>query len=306
MQTQPKESRRKQLYGLLGDLPDRSRKVGAVKVFQQETPSYVLEELSLDLNGMEEVPAYFVRPLADDGKPRPTILYNHGHGGNYDMGKTELIDGRNSLQCPPYAEFLTGMGYNALCIDMWAFGKRKSRGTESEIFKELLWNGMVLWGMMVYDSIKAVDYLISRPDVDAERLGTTGISMGSTMAWWVAALDLRIKVCIDMCCLTDYRSMLEQKLLDCHGLYYYVPSLIKHFTTAQINGLIAPRAHLSLAGSLDRLTPVDGLSRIDTELRDTYADEGASDAWSLLVYDSGHRETPEMRKEIEAWFERWM
>ena len=57
---------------------------------------------------------------------------------------------------------------------------------------------------MVYDSIKAIDYLLTRPDVDGSRIATLGISMGSTMAWWVAALDPRVKVCIDICCLTDF------------------------------------------------------------------------------------------------------
>lgn len=76
---------------------------------------------------------------------------------------------------------------------------------------------------MVYDSIKALDYLTSRPDVDPKRLATLGISMGSTMAWWLAALDTRIKVCIDLCCLTDFHSLIEARGLDGHGLYYYVP-----------------------------------------------------------------------------------
>ena len=56
----------------------------------------------------------------------------------------------------------------------------------------MLWHGQVMWGMMVYDSIRAVDYLVSRDDVDPGRIATMGISMGSTMAWWAAALDTRI------------------------------------------------------------------------------------------------------------------
>ena len=57
----------------------------------------------------------------------------------------------------------------------------------------MLWNGRVLWGMMVFDNLRALDYLVSREDVDAQRLATLGISMGSTMAWWSAALDERIR-----------------------------------------------------------------------------------------------------------------
>ncbi len=53
---------------------------------------------------------------------------------------------------------MTRRGYAALCIDTWAFGERRGR-TESEIFKQMLWTGRVMWGMMVYDSLRAVDYL---------------------------------------------------------------------------------------------------------------------------------------------------
>ena len=131
----------------------------------------------------------------------------------------------------------------------------------------MLWQGQVLWGMMVYDSLRAVDWLVTRADVDAPRLATLGISMGSTMAWWLAALDERVKVTVDICCLTDFKTLLAKKNLSAHGVYYYVPRLLKHFTTAQINALIAPRAHLGLAGLKDTLTPVEGLDLIDGELQ---------------------------------------
>jgi hypothetical protein len=299
-----KEIRRQQLFDLLGDLPDPSRKISVTKLAEEQNDTYVLEKLTLDLNGIEAVPAYFVRPSEQDG-PLPTILYNHAHGSDYELGKDELLVGRSALQTPPYALELTRRGYAALCIDTWAFGERRGL-TESEIFKHMLWSGQVMWGMMVYDSLRALDYLVSRPDVDAERLATMGISMGSTMAWWVAALDTRIKVCIDICCLTDFQALINTRGLDGHGIYYYVPSLLKHFTTTQINALIAPRAHLGLAGNFDPLTPSAGLDRIDAELRQTYAEEGAPDAWRMVRYDIGHFETAAMRVEILAFLQEWL
>lgn len=302
--TENAEERRQALYALLGDLPDRARPVTARKVNEEKRDTYVLEKLVLDLNGIEEVPAYFVRPLVESRR-RPAILYNHAHGGNYELGKDELVEGRPAVQKPPYAVELTRRGYSALCIDHWAFGERRGR-SESEIFKQMLWQGQVMWGMMVYDSIRALDYLVSRPDVDPVRLGTVGLSMGSTMAWWLAALDTRVKVCVDICCLTDYQALIEARGLDGHGIYYYVPRLLQHFTTAEINALIAPRPHLSLAGNYDRLTPPAGLERIDAALREVYAAAGAPEAWMLLRYDVGHMETAAMRAEIIAFLERWL
>jgi hypothetical protein len=126
--------------------------------------------------------------------------------------------------------------------------------------------------------------------------------MGSNMAQYVAALEPRVKVCVDICCLTDYQALMEAHNLKGHGIYYYVPGLWKHFTAAQINGLTVPRAHLSLAGNQDTLTPVPGLERIDRELRRAYLDAGHPERWKLLRYEGGHRENDQMRGEIKDWF----
>ena len=212
----------------------------------------------------------------------PAVVFNHSHGGGYTIGKKEFVDGRSYLQPTPYAKVLTDLGYVALAIDHWVFGER-SHTTEGDMFKAMLWQGQVLWGMMVYDSLRAVDWLVSRADVDSQRLATLGISMGSTMAWWLAALDERIKVTVDICCLTDFQALLARKNLSAHGVYYYVPRLLKHFTTAEINALIAPRAHLGLAGLQDKLTPVEGLDRIDRELQRIYAEQGYPERWTAAA-----------------------
>jgi acetyl esterase/lipase len=296
--------RRRELYGLLGDLPDRSRPVNGTKRGETEREGYLLETWDLDLNGIETVPAYVARPRGQAGR-LPAVVFNHSHGGGYKIGRQEFVDGRSYLQPVPYAKELTDLGYVALAIDHWVFGER-SHTSEADTFKAMLWQGQVLWGMMVYDSLRALDWLIARPDVDAARIGTLGISMGSTKAWWLAALDERVKVTVDICCLTDFHTLLAKKHLSKHGVYYYVPGLLKHFTTAGINALIAPRAHLGLAGLQDELTPVEGLDIIDRALTQVYADVGHPERWKLLRYDVGHMETPEGRQAIVAWLKQYL
>jgi hypothetical protein len=296
--------RRRELYGLLGKLPPRNRRIGGTKRGEVERDGYILETWDLDLNGIELVPAYLARPRTLSGKV-PGVLFDHSHGGGYKIGKQEFIEGRSYLQPVPYAKVLTDLGYVALCIDAWVFGER-SHTSEADMFKAMLWRGQVLWGMMVYDGLRALDFLIERPEVDAARIGTLGMSMGSTMAWWLGALDERIKVTVDINCLTDFNALLARKALSLHGVYYFVPDLINHFTTAQINALIAPRAHLGLAGLRDKLTPVEGLDVIDRELQQVYAALGHPERWKLLRYDVEHQETPEGRLEIIAFLKRFL
>jgi pimeloyl-ACP methyl ester carboxylesterase len=299
-----KEKQRTELYTLLGKLPDRHRPINVVVVSTQETDELITEKLLMDLNGQEKVPAYFTRPKHHTGK-LPVVLFNHSHFGQYEIGKEEFVQGRKEMQKPPYALALARAGYAGLCLDSWCFGERSAR-KEVDTFKEMLWKGQVLWGMMVYDNLRALDYLETRPEVDKKRIATMGMSMGSTMAWWLAALDERIKVCVDLCCLTDYQELLKANGLGLHGVYYYVPDLLNHFTTSRINALISPRPHFGLAGRLDPLTPLPGLEKIDKNLKAVYRQDGAPDAWQLTIYDVGHQETEAMRSDILAFFAKWL
>lgn len=297
--TQPSVgARRDELRALLGPLPEVAGLPGARLVGREEREAYVLEKLVLDLNGVEDVPAYLALPREPVATPVPIILYNHAW--NFELGKNELLQGGKGAQQRPYVDALTEAGYAVFCADMWSFGERRGK-SESALFKELLWKGQVLWGFRVFDTLRALDYLVERPDLDADRIATLGKSMGSTMAWWAAALDTRIRVCVDLCCMTDYQALIDVDGLDRHAIYYYVPGLLRRFDTAGINALIAPRPHLSLAGRYDNLTPEVGLERIDAALRRVYADAGAPDAWKLLVYGAGHIETAEMRAEVMAF-----
>ncbi len=265
---------------------------------EEKTEHYRLERLTLDLNGIEDVQAQAVVPLEGRG-PFPWIVFSHSHGGYYELGKCELTDGVPYRCATPMAVELTRAGFAAICIDHWGFGARQGAG-ELPLFLNMLWAGRVMWGMMVYDTIRTVDYLLTRTDIDSSRIGTTGMSMGSTMAWWHAALDTRVACCVDTCCLTEFSSF--QARGGMHGVYYYVPSLLKHFTTAQINALIAPRPHLSLAGEMDALTPVEGLDIVDAELKGVYRDLGADGKWVLKRYPVAHLETAEMRAETIKFF----
>lgn len=239
------EDLRQTLWSLLGELPDRSGEVNGELTDSIQHLGFVEERWTLDLNGEQPVPAILLIPKsANTDNPNPAVLYNHAHGGLYWLGKEELLQGRPSLQ-KAWGPQLCEMGYTVLCIDTWAFGERATE-TESSLFKRMLWLGQVLWGRMVFDNIRALDWLCQRDDVDTSRIASMGISMGSTMAWWHAALDERIRLCIELCCLTDFDTLVNEGGLDGHGVYYYVPNLLLHASTADICSLIAPRPHLSL------------------------------------------------------------
>ncbi len=293
------------LWSLMGDLPPRYSPLPATCYKVEKIKGGTLETLLFHPEEDEDFEAYFALPDPSGRKSGkiPVILYNHSHGSMYDLGKKELCLGA-PYQNGPYLNDLLQEGWAVLCMDHRAFGSRSGE-KESVIFKKMLWQGKVMWGMMVYDSVRMLDYLVhKRPEIDPERIATLGMSMGSTMAWFTAALDERIRVCADICCMTDYESLMESGNLDGHGLYYYVPSLLKYFDTAAINALIAPRAHISLNGKYDGLTPEAGLDKIDRTLKKIYKDLGSPEHWLLKKYPVQHCETAEMRQEILAFLRK--
>jgi hypothetical protein len=296
--------RRQELWNLLGDLPPRRPPRGKL-LNSEKRDGYTLEHLELDLNGVEPVPAYLLLPDRRAEKA-PALLYIHAHSGTYGLGKEELIQGRKVL--PAYAPVCAAKGLVTLAIDSWCFSGRKhdENGSTGEwdAFKLMLWKGQVLWGMMMFDEFQAVTYLTGRPEVDAARIGAFGLSMGSTKAWWLAALDPRVKVCIDLCCLTDYEALIRHHHLRGHGIYYYVPRLLQHFQTHEINELIVPRPHLSLNGREDKLTPPEGVERIRAHLFPLYERHGRKDDCRIELFDCGHEETPDMRKVVSQWLDR--
>ncbi|MGD9722583.1 MAG: dienelactone hydrolase family protein [Pirellulales bacterium] len=302
---QRQEQRRRELWSLLGDLPPHDRPITVRTLATSRGEGYSLEHLELDLNGVEPVPALLLIPDKRQAKA-PGLVYIHAHGGTYELGKEELLNGRRVL--PAYAPVCAEKGLVTLAIDSWCFSGRKhkadGREGEHDTFKEMLWRGRVLWGMMMFDEFQAVTYLAGREEVDPARIGACGLSMGSTKAWWLAALDPRVKLCVDLCCLTDYEELVKIDNLRGHGFYYFVPRQLKHFQAHEINELIVPRPHLSLNGRQDRLTPPAGVERIRDHLLPLYRQHGNEADCRIELFDCGHEETPEMRKLVLEWFDK--
>jgi hypothetical protein len=293
---------REKLFSLLGDLPVAYTPKAPRLLKKEKHPGYTLEYLDFDFNGMERVPGTLLVPDKIKGKA-PCMLYCHAHFGTYEIGKDELLNGRAVM--PAYAPVYAEKGILTLAIDSWCFGERKVDG-EMDTFKKMLWEGRTLFGMMLFDEMKALDYLLSRPEADPSRVGVFGLSMGATKAWWLAALDKRITTCLDLCCMTDFQELIKNNNLKGHGIYYYVPSLLKFFDTSTINALIVPRPHVSLNGRLDDLTPPKGVEKVREYLLPLYKKYGKAEDCRIELFECPHQELPEMRKIILNWLDRYL
>src|SRR5687767_2779659 len=133
------------------------------------------------------------------------------------------------------------------------------------------------------------------------------MSMGSTRAWWLAAVDDRVTATVAMACLTRYQNLIRHGQLRAHGVYYFSAGLLKHFDSEAVLALIAPRAFLGLTGELDAGSPADGIRDLEKPVRQVYSALGAEERFRNVLYpETGHTVTPQMRAEMFAWFDRWL
>lgn len=261
---------------------------------EDDRGDYVIELLSLR-RGDNAIRGYVTRPKAT-GR-RPGILYAHAHGRRYEIGASELVDGRAALQ-GAYGPELARAGYVSICIDMPTFGERAQPG-EDAMVKAALWRGTTLMGQMLGELSAAVGYLASRDDVDADRIGAFGISMGATHSYMLSALDPRIRAVAHLCCYADLETLIQLDHHDLHGHYLTIPGFIEATSVGRIAGLVAPRPQLICNGADDPLTPPAAIRRALDETEAAYERAAAADNLRCLIYpDTGHVETAAMRREV--------
>ena len=296
----------------LGDLPPRPAQPKVRLVSAEQRPGFRVERFLLDYGLDGEMSAMMLIPDGLKG-PAPAVLWLHS--SSYDHRQL-LVPNTNGGEEPLGLTFVK-RGWVVFAPDAAWYGDRVGQGPsgprettttqQASQHKYHLWFGRTLWGAFVRDDQVALDYLCSRPEVDGKRIGATGMSMGSTRSWWLAAVDDRVACAVGVACLTRYENLLRHGQLRQHGLYYFVNGLLKHFDTEAVVALIAPRPMLFLTGELDAGSPADGITVIEQKAGGVYRAAEAADRFKSVRYpDVGHTYTPAMRREMLAWFDRWL
>jgi pimeloyl-ACP methyl ester carboxylesterase len=261
------------------------------------SPGLHVERCRIARRDGKPVRAFLTGP-SGQWRNQPAVIYCHAHGNRYAIGASELIDGRPAILDPPYAQALAGQGIVALCIDLPGFGER-TQEQESALAKQHLWQGRTLFGVMLAELAAALDVLENIDGIAASRIGVLGFSMGATLAFWLGALDPRLKAVVQLLSFADLATLVDRGGHDLHGHYMTVPGLLDVFRTGEIAGLIAPRPQLVCAGLQDPLTPQSACDIAMADVRCAYATAGADDALRLHVErDQGHRESAAMRTEV--------
>lgn len=272
----------------------------------QVNDGYRIESVTYEAEPGDRIPAFLLVPDGvDAAHPAPAVAVWHQHNGAWHLGKVEPAGLAGSAMHHTGVE-LAREGYVVLCPDALCFGERQSkhlRGGEFERYEFLRYvvAGKCMAWKNILDMRRAIDYLCSRPEVQPERIGCYGHSMGSTHTWLVGPWESRLKCLVGNCCLPTYAGIHRAHLLHCFP--NFIPGWLQYGDTPDIAGLIAPRRlHLNL-GDRDRGSPIEEVRQGIERIAAAYQRAGVAEQFtSFIEPDTGHVLSPEMWRRARECF----
>jgi len=309
-----------------------------------EYSDYIQERVVFQTTPWFRVPAYVLIPKGRKGR-RPGIVDLHSHGGMFVFGKEKVMpvpEGEHpaitTYRESNYQGLSTSLelcrrGYVVVSIDCFYFGERRASfagdieryGPDRSIYsveavaalnrragdnegilaRSLFWAGTTWPGVAHWDDIRTVDYLASRPEVDPERIGCLGISMGGDRTDYLAGLEDRIKCAVSVGWMSTLRPMIR-KHVDTHSYIHFLPGLTHFLDLPDLIGCMVPKPLMVQQCSQDGLYPLEGMQEAVKKIATIYEKAGAGSMFKGGFYEHPHIFSREMQEEAFSWMDRWL
>jgi cephalosporin-C deacetylase-like acetyl esterase len=186
-----------------------------------------------------------------------------------------------------------------------AFNQRA--GQNEQLVGRTIYSAGFTWaGVMFWDDIRSVDYLASRPEVDKNRIGCVGLSVGGLRSCHLAALDDRIKAAVVVGWMCSFPRQIKSHIKHTIGHTKLVPGLYRYLDYPDVASLAIPSALLVINGSKDTLFQPDGVKESFDKLTACYKKAGAPDKFRARLYDTPHEFNATMQEEAWQWLKRWV
>ncbi|MCZ2077269.1 MAG: acetylxylan esterase [Bryobacteraceae bacterium] len=224
--------------------------------------------------------------------PERTLIHCHGHGSGPDHPlysyKLEFVKRGYVVFAPEVRDF-----------GQRAFGKPGGMACD-RTYKLAALLGKNIAGLRLWDFLRAIDYLETRPEVDRRRIACGGLSLGGELAMLLAALDERIRASFISGFLSTYDALMFQKN---NCICYTIPGIMALCRMSDIAGLIAPRPVVIQTGTRDNPVPTAGAQQAFRELQEIYRAARAADNAVIDIFEGVH----EFHGDVTfAEFDRWL
>ncbi|HZQ45530.1 MAG TPA: acetylxylan esterase [Verrucomicrobiae bacterium] len=290
---------RRQAAEMLGldPMPERAA-LNPVITGKLEQEAFSVEKLYFQSRPHLYVTANLYLPK-HSSKPAPAVLYLCGHSPVITNG----ISCGNKTAYQQHGIWFARHGYACLVLDTLQWGE--ILGHHQGTYHEGMWwwnaRGYTPAGVETWNAIRALDYLISRPEVDPERIGVTGRSGGGAYSWFLAALDDRVKVVAPVAGITDLRNYVVDGTVEDHCDCMFLVNTWR-WDYPLLAALCAPRPLLLSNSDADTLFPLDGIMRTRDKVKKIYDLYGASTNFGLVIAPGPHKDTQELQVPVFRWF----
>lgn len=305
--------------------PRRAEKWDMEVVATERRQGYEVKKIKFNLTDYSRVPAYLCVP--DGEGPHPAVVLMHDHGAHFTIGKEKMVRpfGVDSLVLQDadqwahgcyddqyVGDYLASRGYVVLTLDALFWGERgRKEGADYEgqqviacVFQQL---GRSWSGSTTFEDAYSAEFLASLPEVDSERIGAMGFSMGAYRTWMLTAFTDRVKAGAAVCWMTttDYQLHWDyRKGKGGSDFANTLPMIRQYMDYPHIASIACPKPMLFFNGRQDKLFPVIAVEKAYGQIRSVYESQGASDKLVTKLWDLPHFCSKEIQQEVADWLDK--
>lgn len=291
----------------------------------EKRKGYEVQKIVFNVSGYSRVPAYLLVP---EGKgPFPAVLLLHDHGAHFTIGKEKMVrpfgvsdvvmkDADNWCKVcydgQYVGDYLAENGYVVLALDALFWGERGRKeyaryDSQQALSANLLQMGMSWGGFIAWDDIRSAEFLASLPQVDKEKVGTMGFSMGAHRAWMTMAATDVVKAGAAVCWMNTTDSLMTLTNNQNKGGSAYamlIPNIRRYMDYPHVASIACPKPMLFTNGLKDKLFPVEGVKAAYETMHKVWDGQGAGEHLQTKFYDLPHFCSKEIQQTILEFFNR--
>ncbi|MBO4826106.1 MAG: prolyl oligopeptidase family serine peptidase [Prevotella sp.] len=290
------------------EAPPRAASYDVRVIGEEQREGYRARKIEFALSRWYRVKAYVLIP--DGNGPFPAVNLLHDHGAHLSIGKEKMIrpfavdsavvadaDGwvQTLYEGQYLGDFLARHGYVVFSTDAPLWGERgRKEGVDRSKYDIIAGNMMMLGrdlsAFMTYDDMAATDFLATLPEVDAARIGCAGCSMGGYRAWMLAALSDRVKAGACICWMGSTFAQLSNRYgrKENGGFANSIPALRQYLDYPHIASMACPKAMLFVAGTNDKLFPLEGVEAAFNTMHSVWQSQHADDRLETHTLEQPH------------------
>lgn len=291
----------------------------------EKRKGYEVQKIVFNVSGYSRVPAYLLVP---EGKgPFPAVLLLHDHGAHFTIGKEKMVrpfgvsdvvmkDADNWCKIcydgQYVGDYLAENGYVVLALDALFWGERGRKeyaryDSQQALSANLLQMGMSWGGFIAWDDIRSAEFLASLPQVDKEKVGTMGFSMGAHRAWMTMAATDVVKAGAAVCWMNTTDSLMTLTNNQNKGGSAYamlIPNIRRYMDYPHVASIACPKPMLFTNGLKDKLFPVEGVRAAYETMHKVWDSQGVGEHLQTKFYDLPHFCSKEIQQTILEFFNR--